>query len=1398
MAQQVVLRINGKPVFNTFKDLSVATRKLEGELRKLTPGTEAFIKKAEEVKNARAHFEKVKSEINAVRQATEKGTDVISRLTRGFLNFGEVTRNVLSGLSISGLVGWIKGNIGATLSGLLDLADQMSAVEKTTGLAKKQVQELWDSFDAIDTRTSKMELMKIAELAGRLGIQGKQEVAQFTQEIDKAYVALGDSFSGGLEAVATKLGKLKNLFNDTKEKSYAQAINQVGSALNELGANGTASEENISDFALRVGQLPDSLKPSVSAVLGLGAAFEESGVDAQIAASGYSRFISTAAKNIDLFAHSMHMSVEEAQSLINTKPEEFFLRFAEGMKGLEGTEAAAVLESLKLNSLEVQKAVGSASGSVDRFRESMELSAKSMTEATSLQEEFNKVNNNAAATWQKIKNAFSEFFSSGEFFNLFEGIIQLMGAFVGVTEDAEKKGENLRKRLQSLAQWVKILAVAWVSYISISKLLLLWRTKNIAAIVGESTALKLQTYWTKITTAADLLLTAAKAKLTGNTLQANLAMATFNKTIKLNPIGLLVSVLIAAIFYLKDFANAADSATEKQKKLNAEQEVAAEYNKEVAKSTAELKNQIDPLIDLLNDENVSLDLRKRAYEKLIEISPDFIGTVDSEFRATSDLIGVYDDLIQKLDQVARAKAIQKVKERRAEELAELQAQEFEQAQRAKAEEKQYKEAEKRNAQKTKEHNKAQSVSIAPAYAKGVAEMTFNNSLEKTSTKERDELKKIQKKRQEAEERNEGINQYWINELNRRKKELELLKKNGATQKEIKQKEEEIALYSGLPMQSNAPKVKTNQAVAPTSKEKKTKPNRVAKDREAEKLANEIKREGEAALKAEEQALKNLQKAKDEAWDLEFATTKDGLDKELKLLEEQKDRKLRQIKDEANEIAVKKREYEEKIANLNEKKEKATPEQIAQINQSVKHYQTAIQQLEKITGTHAEREESITKAAEANKLKIKEEYLTKAIEREKKSFEDKQKDAYLAFEKELQSLDLTEKQKAKKRREFNQKQLEEQTEFLNQLAEKLKEGLQTGDWKGLLPDDLILSEEAKNDLINRLRELGLEANEVALIMAKMKGEDEKFQGVGFIQNADVLGMNAESWEQMFQNLDSWKGKLEMMVGVTQAMQQTWAKFHDFQMKKEQEALRKFEANANRKKDALKKQLDEGYINQKEYDAKMKAIEEGVNKRRAEMEYRQAKYEKQNAIISSIINTALGVAASLSKGGPIGMAMAAVVGALGAAQTAMIASQPLPPKQGYAQGGATIGLGFKDETGHEVAGVVHADEYVIPAWMRKQPEVAKVEQWLEAKRTGKDKPYAEGGVVQKTNAVEFGTENLKQNEFYQLLLGALIRNSEVLEDIEKNGVKSYIVADEKAAKIMMEAQKRYESMKNKNIQ
>ncbi|WP_310391575.1 hypothetical protein [Hymenobacter sp.] len=49
---------------------------------------------------------------------------------------------------------------------------------------------------------------------------------------------------------------------------------------------------------------------------------------------------------------------------------------------------------------------------------------------------------------------------------------------------------------------------------------------------------------------------------------------------------------------------------------------------------------------------------------------------------------------------------------------------------------------------------------------------------------------------------------------------------------------------------------------------------------------------------------------------------------------------------------------------------------------------------------------------------------------------------------------------------------------------------------------------------------------------------------------------------------------------------------------------------------------------------------------------------------------------------------------------------------------------DDTGFAVAGIVHQDEYVVPAWMRKDPEVAAVENWLEARRL---RGFADGGAT-----------------------------------------------------------------------
>ena len=153
------------------------------------------------------------------------------------------------------------------------LSEAQTNVMKTTGMTKKEVDDLTKSFGVLQTRTARIDLLGIAETGGRLGI-AKEDIQDFVKVMDKASVALGDSFEGGPDVVAEKLGRIKGLYGELKDASVETAFESVGSALNELGAAGTASEANLSEFVTRVGAMPEAFKPSIAEALGLGAAFE--------------------------------------------------------------------------------------------------------------------------------------------------------------------------------------------------------------------------------------------------------------------------------------------------------------------------------------------------------------------------------------------------------------------------------------------------------------------------------------------------------------------------------------------------------------------------------------------------------------------------------------------------------------------------------------------------------------------------------------------------------------------------------------------------------------------------------------------------------------------------------------------------------------------------------------------------------------------------------------------------------------------------------------------------------------------------------------------------------------------------------------------------------------------
>ena len=102
-------------------------------------------------------------------------------------------------------------------------------------------------------------------------------------------------------------------------------------------------------------------------------------------------------------------------------------------------------------------------------------------------------------------------------------------------------------------------------------------------------------------------------------------------------------------------------------------------------------------------------------------------------------------------------------------------------------------------------------------------------------------------------------------------------------------------------------------------------------------------------------------------------------------------------------------------------------------------------------------------------------------------------------------------------------------------------------------------------------------------------------------------------------------------------------------------------------------------------------------------------------------------------------AQVAGIIGAIKSATKAKSKV--KTSFARGGFTdlFGLGYKDSTGHEVAGDVHVGEYVVPKIVRQDPEVPPILNYLEKKRKKALNLYADGGDTVDTMPAPAGSPN-----------------------------------------------------------
>ena len=1336
-SSSIVIKINGKEVADTFSGLRSEVKKLSSELKDLTPGTELFEKKVQELKNVQKRFEEVKGEIQSVKKAVEESVKPVEELTKKTSSLGSIFSSVFKANIATSLFEGLLGKFRSSTDELLKISDLMTGVEKTTGLASEQVRQLWNEFDNLNTRTSKQELLNIAQIGGRLGITDKEQIKEFTEQIDKIYVALGDSFQGGLEEVTTKVGKLKNLFEETRNQNYGEALNAIGSALNELGANGSSSEQNITDFATRIGALPAVLKPSIEKTLGLGAAFEESGIDAEVASSGYSRFMSVAGNNIAAFAKQMKLTTKEASELFNTRPEEFFLRFGESMKGLGAEQTAGVLKSLKLNTLEVQKALGTAGDNADRFRSLMNLSGQAMQDGTSIQNEFNKVNENTAAIWEKIKKVFAETFTSDTMAQWFGALIKLLGWLTGVTSKAGDGVKAFRERLAFLVKTIVVCTTAVVSYRAA-----VFITANITKLGTAQTLLynaatKISTALNGIATKKTYLLAAAKAVLTGNFKSAAAAMRAFNAVAAANPLGALLAVIGAVVTAMTLFNKKVDENVKLQKRLQ-------EAQREVKEAVESEKNKIQTLVAIIKDETKSRNERLTAMKQLQDIAPDYFKTLDIDKLKTEEGTKAIDAYINALRRKKEAEKKKQIDSELTDEIEEI----------------------KKNGPLA--YNSKWNIANLYRDEKNY-EPTFKEYIDK-KRKETNNMIKAGMFKTKAQ-----VDEYWKKVV----EEAGWVYEN--QNKLLKEKEEARAKnleeWKKLEAADIAERARLNAQNGSTGGDDDPKPTKEPKD-----YTDDYRNANKARLAAEQELQKEITQGLEESLDKQLALTEQKYnDKRFKLQQENAD-------------------LEAEIAKLSsEKKGNKDPNIQKTIDEKRR-----LQELNKQIAVEYEKQEQTELA------QVREKHRAKEVERTLKEMNDcldvkkREKAEELLL---IQDLD-TAKEALRGQisdKELSQiKTLEEAKKALRRKADEeiLKESLGSFEaQKKLLISYLqTVTGEAKDKLIEDIQKVEEQMTKVKEQLDGLKTKDVDKAASSELEKVDVLGFTAAEWENVFKNLDNVHTRfraVEMGIG---AMTNAFSMFSQLQENLNAKELSKYTANQQKKKQALLDQLNQGYISQAQYQKELQRLDEEAEAKKKELALKQFKAQKAANMLNIIANTALAVTRAYVDGGAIGgVALAAIVAAIGAAQLGIVAAQQ-PPS--YAKGGYTKGLGFTDETGHEVAGVVHGKEYVIPAMLLADPQVARVTEWIEAKRTGKaQNTYATGGNVSAATESPYTPDKPEnQNTTFSSqnaeLKAALAQLTATLDRLEKNGLDAYVIADAKNGREMQRAIKEYENIRDKN--
>lgn len=591
----------------TPKELQRTLKLINAEMNsgKIVVGSEQWKEYEEQLKKVKMRLKELN---DAQKVVTDSGLSMKDMLDIG----GDLSMIAASVLQVKDSAAeFMRDNVNA----YIELDAEMANVQKFTGMTRQSVEELNEEFKDIDTRTSVVELNKLAEEAGRLGKTSKEDVLGFVKAADIINVALDDLGEGA----TLEISKLTNIFGDEKALGTEKSMLAVGSVINEISQNCTAAAPYLANFTKRLAGVGAQADMTIPQIMGFAAVLDSQGQAVEMSATAVSQLITKMFQDPAKIAKAVGMDVQEFTNMVKTDTNSALLTLLERLNAMGNMDVLApIFKEMGTDGARASAVLASLAGNIDMVRQQQEVATQAYNEATSVVKEFTVQNETEEAKLEKKRKKLEEVKVA-----LGEKLLPIMGAFTST-------GTMMIKTLNALLEVF---------------------SKYKVTIITTGSAVLLYTGYIKaknFITAKEITLEKAKLFLQEKSLAVLKKIGVFMKS---NPWGIAIVALTAIVSLLIDYNRRLGKVSEGEKALG-------KIRDDAKQKVAEEESRLKALLKVAEDETASLENRKKAVNALNQIIPGYNAQLDEttgQYKANKKALDDYLKSLTKKYEIEGAK-----------------------------------------------------------------------------------------------------------------------------------------------------------------------------------------------------------------------------------------------------------------------------------------------------------------------------------------------------------------------------------------------------------------------------------------------------------------------------------------------------------------------------------------------------------------------------------------------------------------------------------------------------------------------------------------------------------------------------------------------------------------------